>query len=250
MHVSAAELLGRDHLAGRRLHQRRPPQEDRSFVAHDDALVRHGRHVGAAGGAGAHNNSNLRNAQRRHARLVVEDAPEVALVGKNLVLEWQECAAGIDQIDAGQMILARDILRAQVLLHRHGVVGAAFDRGVVGDDDAFAAADAADAGDYARGVHVAAIKAIAGERRKFEERRSRVEQQADPVARQQLAARNVARARLGAAALHRRFELGAQIRHQALHRLGVAKKFRRAWINDGLQDGHRLSASCRTAAGR
>ena len=37
--VGAAELLGRDHLAGRGLHQRRAAQEDRALVAHDDALV-------------------------------------------------------------------------------------------------------------------------------------------------------------------------------------------------------------------
>ena len=98
--------------------------------------------------------------QRRHARLVVEDAAEMALVGKDLVLQRQERAAGIDQIDAGQMVLARDILRAQMLLHRHRIVGAALDGGIIGDDHAFAAADAADPGDQAGGMNVAAIEAV------------------------------------------------------------------------------------------
>src|SRR3546814_5401036 len=42
-------------------------------------------------------------------------------------------AAGVDRVHAGQVVLARDLLRAQVLLHRHREVGAALDRGVVGD---------------------------------------------------------------------------------------------------------------------
>ena len=44
----------------------------------------------------------------------------------------------------------RDLLRAQVLLDRHRVVGAALHRRVVGDDHAFLPVDAADAGDHAR----------------------------------------------------------------------------------------------------
>src|SRR2546423_1459211 len=60
--AGAAESRGRDHLAGCGLHQRRSAEEDRTLVAHDDALVRHGRHVGPAGGAGAHHDRDLRNA--------------------------------------------------------------------------------------------------------------------------------------------------------------------------------------------
>ena len=80
VHVGAAEIFGAHLLAGRRLHQRRPAEEDGALIAHDDALVRHRRHIGAAGGAGAHHDRDLRDAQRRHARLVVEDAAEMALV--------------------------------------------------------------------------------------------------------------------------------------------------------------------------
>ena len=54
VHVAAAELLGGDHLAGRRLHQRRAAEEDRALVPDDDRLVAHRRHVGAARGARAH----------------------------------------------------------------------------------------------------------------------------------------------------------------------------------------------------
>ena len=134
MHVGAAEFFRRHHLAGRRLHQRRSAEKDRALIAHDDALVRHRRDIGAAGRAGAHHDRDLRNALRRHLRLIVEDAAEMPLVGENLVLLRQERAAGIDHVDAGKIVLPRDILRAKMLLHRHRIVGAALDGGVVGDD--------------------------------------------------------------------------------------------------------------------
>ena len=90
----------------------------------------------------------------RHARLVEEDPAEVIAVGEHLGLQRQERAARVDQVDAGQAVLERDLLRAHVLLHRHRVVRAALHRGVVGDDDHFAAGDAADAGDDARARRV------------------------------------------------------------------------------------------------
>ena len=54
----------RDHLAGRRLHQRRAGEEDRALVADDHALVGHRRHIGAAGGAAAHHAGDLGDALR------------------------------------------------------------------------------------------------------------------------------------------------------------------------------------------
>ncbi len=51
MHVGAAQLLRRNHLPGRRLHQRRTAEEDGALIAHDHRLVGHRRHIGAAGGA-------------------------------------------------------------------------------------------------------------------------------------------------------------------------------------------------------
>ena len=75
---------------------------------------------------------------RGHRRLVEEDPPEVLAVGEDLGLQRQERAAGVDQVDARQPVLQRDLLRAQVLLDGHRVVGAALDRRVVGDDHALA----------------------------------------------------------------------------------------------------------------
>ena len=75
-------------------------------------------------------------------------------VRKHFVLVRQVGAARVDQVDAGQAVLLRHFLRPQVLLHRHRVVGAALHRGVVADDHAIDAADAADAGDHAgAGAH-------------------------------------------------------------------------------------------------
>ena len=176
VHVGAAELFGGDHFAGRRFHQRRAAEKDRALVAHDDGLVRHRRHIGAARRARAHHHRDLGDAGRRQRRLIVEDAAEMLAVGKHVGLVRQVGAAGIDQIDARQPVLARDLLGAQMLLHRHRIIGAALDGGIVADDDAFAAGDAADAGDDAGAVDGVLVHAVGGERREFEERRAGIEQ--------------------------------------------------------------------------
>ena len=85
----------------------------------------------------------------RHPRLVEEDAAEVIAIGEDLRLERQERASRVDQIDAGQAVLERDLLRADVLPDGHRIVRAALDGRVVGDDQDFAAGHAADAGDDA-----------------------------------------------------------------------------------------------------
>ena len=177
VHVGAAELLGGDFLAGRGLHQRRAAEEDRAGAFDDDRLVRHRRHVGAAGRARAHHDGDLRNALGRHPRLVEEDAAEVLAIGEDLGLQRQERAARVDQVDAGQPVLQRDFLRAQVLLHRQRIVGAALDGRVVGDDQHLAARRRG-----RRPVTMPAPGASSsymlprGQRRQLEERRARIEQ--------------------------------------------------------------------------
>ena len=130
--------------------------------------------------------------------LVEEDPAEVLAVGEHLVLHRQERAAGVDEVDARQPVVGGDLLRAQVLLDRDRVVGAALDGRVVGDDHALAAADPADAGDDAGAGHgVAAVRVAVhpgrGQRAELEERAAGVEQPVDPVADQQLAAVGVLR---------------------------------------------------------
>jgi hypothetical protein len=144
VHVAAAELLGGDDLARGRLHERRAAEEDRALLADDDRLVAHRGDVGAARRARPHDARDLRDAELRHRRLVEEDPPEVLAVGEDLVLERQERAARVDEVHARQPVVQRDLLRAQVLLDRHGVVRAALDGRVVGHDDDAPAGDHAD----------------------------------------------------------------------------------------------------------
>ena len=69
--------------------------------------------------------------------------------------------------------MQRDLLRPQVLLHRHRVVGAAFDGGVVGDDDDLAPLDPGDAGDHPGARRGAVVEVLGRQRRELEEGASR-----------------------------------------------------------------------------
>ena len=238
VHVAAAERLGVDDLAGGGLHQRRTAEEDGALLAHDDRLVAHGRHVGAARGARTHHHRELRDAARRHLRLVVEDPSEVLAIGEHVVLARQERAARIDQVDARQPVLERDVLRAQVLLDRDRVVGAALHRGVVADDHALDAAHAADAGDHAAGRDPVAVQLVAGELPDLEERRARVEQAIDPVAHEHLAARLVLLARRHRAARRDLRRQLAQFACQAAVDLGIGSIVRAGAIDAGLDEAH------------
>ena len=125
---------------------------------------------------------DLRDAFRRHPRLVEEDAAEVLAVGEDLGLQRQERAARVHQIDTGQPVFERHLLRAQVLLHRHRVVGAALDRGVVGDDQHLAPRDAADAGDQASAGRVVVVQAVRRPAATARGTATRIEQLLDPLA--------------------------------------------------------------------
>ena len=109
-------------------------------------------------------------------------------VGKHLGLMRQVGAAGIDEIDARQAVLQRDLLGAQMLLHRHRIVGAALHGGVVADDHDEPARHAADAGDEPGAVDRVVVHAVGGERRKLQERRAEIEERGDALPRQQLSA--------------------------------------------------------------
>jgi hypothetical protein len=226
VHVAAAEFFGADDLADCRLHQRWASQEDRALVLDDDRLVAHRGHIGTARSTRAHHHRDLRDALRTEVGLVVEDAAEVFAIREHVVLVGQVGAAGVDQVDARQPVHLRDLLCAQVLLHRQRVVGATLHGGIVADDQAFDARDAADAGDHAgtrRGV-AAVLFLVDVERRQgpdLEKRRVRIEQPLDALARQQLAAALVLGARVGRAALRDARELRVQVVDLHAHRGGV-----------------------------
>ena len=238
MDVGAAQVLGAHDLADRGLHQRRAGQEDRALLAHDDGLVAHRRHIGAARRARAHDRGDLRDALRRHVGLVVEDAAEMGLVGEDLGPLRQVGAAGIDQVDAGQTVLHRHFLGAEMLLHRHRIVGAALHRGVVADDHAFDAADPADAGDDARARRLVVVHVHRRQRRQLEERRAGIEQRPHALARQELAARDMALAGLLAAAQADLVGAGLEVGDQGAHRLGVALEGVGAGVDLGGKDRH------------
>ncbi len=250
--VGAAEFLRAHDLAGCRFDQRRAAEKNRALLAHDDALIRHRRDVGATRGAGAHDDRDLGDPGGRHGRLVVEDPAEVLAVRKHLVLVRQIGAAGIDQVDAGQPVLAGDLLGAQMLLDRDRVVGAALDRGVVGDHQALLATDPADAGDQARGRHLVAIHAEGRELGQLEKGRAGVEQRPHPVARQQFAAAKVALARGRAAALPDQRDRGAEILDQGAHRRGIGAERLGARVDLGPEQVHgaAVRAEARLPRGR
>ncbi len=172
--VGTAQFLGRDHLAGGGLDQRRAGQENGPLPAHDDRLVGHGGHIGTPGGARPHHASDLRDALGAHIGLVEEDPPEMVAIGKDLGLVRQVRAARVDEVDARQMVRLGDFLCAQMLLDRQRVIGAALHRRIVAHDHALAARNAPDSGDHARAGDFIVIQAIGGELADFEKGRAGV----------------------------------------------------------------------------
>ncbi len=76
-----------------------------------------------------------------------------------------------------------------MLLDRQRIVGAALDRGIVGDDEDLAARDAADAGDEPGGRRLVVVDIPRRKRRELEKRRVGIEQLLDAFAHRQLALR-------------------------------------------------------------
>jgi hypothetical protein len=91
-------------------------------------------------------------------------------VGEHLRLVRQVRAAAVYEVDAGEPVLLRDFLRAEVFLDGERVVGAALHRRVVAQDHALAAGDAADAGDHACARDFVIVEAVGDELADFEER--------------------------------------------------------------------------------
>ena len=235
--VGAAEVLG-GHVHSRRgLHQRRPTDEDRPLAFDDHGLVAHGRDVCAAGGGGTHDDGDLRDRERGHPCLVVEDPAEVLAVGEDFVLSREERSARVDEVEAGEPVLEGDLLRAQVLLHRERVIGAALHRRVVRDDHALVPADAADPGDDPRAGGFVVVHAERGEGRELEERRARVEEPLDALAREELPRLRVTFAGALRSAEARCGQPLAKLRDQALHRVAV-RACGLVAPHARLQDGH------------
>ena len=123
------------------------------------------------------------------------------------------------------------------------IIGAALDGRVVGDDHAFAARHAPNPSDDPSRVGVAAIKPMRRECADLKERRTRIEQEIDAVARQELAASLVTLPGLRAATLSRGLQLAGQDSELSAHRTCIGFIFGGAAIDCALQMGHRCVLS-------
>ena len=145
VHRRPAKFLRARLLSDRRLHQGWPCQEQSGSLRHQHRICHH-RKIGPSGDAHSHNGGDLRNSERTHDGIISEDPAKVVGVRKDVLLERQEHACGVHEIQRRNTIFEGNHLRAEYLLGGHGEKGASLDRGVVGYDHAEASAHASEAG--------------------------------------------------------------------------------------------------------
>jgi hypothetical protein len=104
-----------------------------------------------------------------------------------------------------------------MLLDGEGVVAAALHGRIVGDDHGEPAGDLADAGDEAGGGDILSIDVVGGELADFEEGGARIEEALDALAREKLAAGDVAGAGGFGASEGDSGGAGAEIRDEVGH---------------------------------
>ncbi len=172
------------------------------------------------------------------ARQIREDG---AAEDELLRLQQQVGAGTFDQLDEGQLVLKRDLLRANDLVDAPRMVRTAFYPRVVDIDDAADPRDEADPGDVAAAIDV--LDAIilvhpqTGERRKLDERCVAIEQPPQALSREQLAAL----AEFGLRPLRRRPDLGLErpeLRDEIGMRLAVGAEGRTFAHDRRLNDPH------------
>ena len=105
-------------------------------------------------------------------------------IREHLGLQRQERTAGVDEVEAREPVLLRDLLGAQVLLDGEWEVRAALDGRVVCDDHALATFDDADARDDAGARRLTVVDLPRRERVQLQERRARVDEAVDALARE------------------------------------------------------------------
>src|SRR5450830_802302 len=136
-------------------------------------------------------------------------------------------AARIHEVDRRKGVLHGDLLRPEMLLQGDRVIGAAFHRRVVRDDDDLAARDAAHSRHEARAGRGVLVETPARERRDLEKGGSRIEKALEALADEKLAARDVPRALLLSAAFPGLRELAAQARGERAVVGGILPELRR-----------------------
>lgn len=237
--VAAAQFLRGDNLACGGLHERRTSEEDGALVLDDDGLVAHRRHIGASGRTGAHDDRYLGYTHRTHPGLVVEYPTEVLLIREDIRLVRQVGSARVDEVDARELVLLRDRLRAEMLLDGDRVVCSSLDGAVVGDDHAGDALDGSDARDDPSGRYVlAGIHLVACQRGELQERCPGVDQGGYPIARQHLAPGEVFLLCLLRSTLcDGRVQAGHPLQ-ELVHLSCILLELRGGGVNGRLQDGH------------
>ena len=159
-------------------------------------------------------------------------------VREHFILTRQVGAARIHQVNAGQPVLLGNGLCPKVLFDRQRVVRTAFDRSVVGHNHAFHTFNPTDPGDNAGCRDVFAVHLVRRQLTQFKERRARVEQPVDALARQQLASGGVPLLSAGAATLLHMGEQTVQGVHLFEHGLAIGGELRGTRIDGAVQDRH------------
>ena len=195
MHIAPAKIFSCHFLAGRSLHQGRASQENRALIAHNDGHIRHCRHIRPTGRARSHHHRDLGDAAGTHLRLIVKDPAEVIAVWEHLILVRKVRAAAVDQVNARQVTLLRNLLCAQMFFDRHWVIRAAFDGRIVAQDHTIRAGHAPHPRDDTRRRRRIVVKPMRCSGANLKKRAARVQQCTNPVAREHLATGHMPRAR-------------------------------------------------------
>ena len=145
VHRGAAELLGRHHLVGHRLHHVGAGDEHVAGVAHHEDEVGHRRRIDVAARARAHDDADLRD----HARGDHVALEHVAIAAERRHALLDARAAGVEQADDRRPRLHRHVLDLGDLLRVRLRQRAAEHGEVLGEHEDRAAVDRAPAGDHA-----------------------------------------------------------------------------------------------------
>ena len=182
---------------------------------------------------------------RAHHGVVAEDAAEIVGVGKDIFLQRQKNAGGIDQINCGNVIFDGDVLRANHFFRGHREERAGFHRGVVGDEHERAAADAREAGDRASRGRAAPffVHFVGGVDAQFEEMRAGIDELGDAFARGEPALLVLRLDGFCAAALRDLLFFVLDLRDEIDDFAAVFGEVGRLGVDAGFQDGRRHSQS-------
>ncbi len=207
-------------------------------------MVAHHRQISAAGHAHAHDGGDLRNPHGAHHRVIAKDAAEIVGIRKNILLQGQKNARGIDQVDGRDMVFNGDILRSDHFLGCDGEKCACFYCGIIRDNHHEAARHACEARNRAPRRRPAPflIHFVSGINTQLKEVCFRVDQPGDALACREPAFFVLPLDRFCASALLQLRFFILDFRKQVHHAARVLLVIRRIAADAGLEEGaHRFS---------